>query len=79
VALKRKMEDIASQEMKKTLGSMTSLSESDMSAIKRMTDAMISKIMHDPILFLKDKRHHVNESAYLNMTRNLFNLDRDLE
>lgn len=78
VALKRKMEDIASREMKKTLGPMTSLSESDTNAIKRMTEAMISKIMHDPILFLKHKGQHVNESAYLNMTRNLFNLDHDL-
>lgn len=76
IALKEKMESIAHQEVKKTLGSLKSLSGDEIRAIERMADAMVSKIMHDPILFLKHKGHHVNESAYLSMTRNLFNLDR---
>ncbi len=71
VALREKLESIADAELKKTLRANHLSSE----AVRRMTEAMISKILHDPTLFLKNAGCHGDKSAYLDVTRKLFNLD----
>lgn len=76
IALKEKLNRIASAEVKKTLSSsLKHLTEKDAKAIERMSEALISKILHDPINFLKDSGPHRDESTYLNFSRTLFNLD----
>lgn len=76
IALKDKLNKIAQDEIKKTLNtSLKHLSEKDARAIERMSEALISKILHDPINFLKDSGPHRDESTYLNFSRTLFNLD----
>jgi glutamyl-tRNA reductase len=40
-----------------------------------MTRAIASRIMHDPIMFLKNTGNHRDDSLYLNVARQLFNLD----
>lgn len=47
VALKKKMEVIAQIEVEKTVKSLEHFSENDSLAIKRMTDSIINKILHD--------------------------------
>ena len=42
-----------------------------------MTDSLINKILHDPIIFLKKNGHENKKTAYLDMTRNLFKLDNN--
>jgi len=74
VALRNKMGDIAEAEIRKTLSSLNHLSEDDGQAIRRMTEAMINKILHDPTLFLKNGCMK-DKSAYLDITRKLFKLD----
>lgn len=76
VALKEKLNRLAESEIKKTLNSsLKHLSEKDSKAIERMSEALISKILHDPINFLKNSGAHRDESTYLNFSRTLFNLD----
>ncbi|MBF0101746.1 MAG: glutamyl-tRNA reductase [Desulfobacterales bacterium] len=75
VALKQKMEAIKTNELKKTLNTLKHLSDQDTNAIFRMTDALINKILHDPIMFLKQSGHNHSDMAYISFTRSLFNLD----
>jgi len=76
IAMKEKLNTIAINEVKKTLNStLKHLSEADSQAIERMTDALINKILHDPINFLKNGGSHRDQSVYLNFSRTLFNLD----
>jgi len=40
---------------------------------------MVKKMLHDPTMFLKNPGSHRNKSAYLDLTRNLFKLDDEIE
>ena len=75
VALREKLTAIARAELKKTCGSLSHLSAEDRDAMSRMTEALINKALHDPTLFLKGNGCGGNRSAYLDMTRKLFNLN----
>jgi len=77
VSLRGKVESMASQELEKTLLSLDHLSEADKQAIKRMTGALVNKILHDPTRFLKKNGCYGNKSASLDLTRKLFNLEEN--
>lgn len=78
VALREKLYDIAEAEVRKTLGhALSHLSEQEGQAIRRMSRAMINKIMHDPTLFLKNDGCYRGKSVYLDVTRKLFKLDEE--
>lgn len=74
-ALNEKVTDIVNMECEKTLGALKHLSENDVESIRRMTRAIASRTIHDPILFLRNTGDHRDDSLYLNVTRQLFNLD----
>lgn len=74
-AINDKMTTIVEMECDKTLAHLEHLSEQDRAAIRRMTQAIASRAIHDPILFLKNTGSHRDDSLYLNVTRQLFNLD----
>lgn len=73
-ALNEKMASIVEFECSKTLSSLKHLSKEDIDAIQRMTQAIASRTIHDPILFLRNTGDHRDDSLYLNITRQLFNL-----
>ncbi|MBU0992401.1 MAG: glutamyl-tRNA reductase [Proteobacteria bacterium] len=75
IALKNRLNDLAEGEFGKTLQHLKHLSEEDANAIHKMTDALINKILHDPIQLLKNSGDHRNVSMYLDFTRTLFRLD----
>lgn len=75
VALRNKMDSIAKTEIKKTLQSLSHLSDQDRQAITRMANAMINKILHDPTSLLKSNESHGEKPDYLDFTRKLFGLD----
>jgi glutamyl-tRNA reductase len=77
VALHQKLEQIAEAEMKKTLTSLPHLSEEDIRAMQRMTQAMINKILHDPTTYLRRNGCMGNRSLHLDVTRKLFHLDSE--
>lgn len=74
-AINRKMTDIVNLECERTLAGLAHLSEDDADAIRRMTRAIASRAIHDPILFLRNTGDHRDDSLYLNIARQLFNLD----
>ena len=73
-ALNDKMTDIVDMEFEKTLPSLKNLSDKEIDAVRRMTRAIASRMIHDPILFLRDTGDHRDDALYLNVTRQLFNL-----
>ncbi|GBC63186.1 glutamyl-tRNA reductase [Desulfonema ishimotonii] len=76
VALREKLWGIAETEIRKSLGhSLSHLSPEEGQAIRRMTTAMINKMLHDPTIFLKKNGCHSGKTAYLDATRKLFKLD----
>ena len=75
IALKHKLEEIKHKELNKTFSQLKHLSEADKEAISIMAEAMIKKILHDPIQFLKQKENREKSDEYLDVTRRLFNLD----
>jgi len=79
VAIKDKIDAIIEGETEKTLASLHSLSKEESDAIRRMNRAITSKIMHDPILFLKNSGEHRKDSFYISAARHLFNLDNNNE
>jgi glutamyl-tRNA reductase len=74
-AINRKMTDIVNLECEKTLAGLPHLSKDDAESIRRMTKAIASRAIHDPILFLRNTGDHRDDSFYLNVARQLFNLD----
>ncbi len=74
-ALNEKISSIVDIEYEKTISSLDHLSKQDIDAIKRMTQAIASRTIHDPILFLRNTGDHRDDSLYLNISRQLFNLD----
>jgi len=75
VAIRKKMDRIAKAEIDKTLKSLTHLSDTDCQAIHRMGDALISKMLHDTIICLKQNGCCRDKARHLDITRRLFNLD----
>lgn len=73
--LRNKLTAIADAELAKTIQSMSNLSEEDVRAFHRMTEAMIKKILHDPMKFLKNPGTHRDKSLYIDVTRKIFNLE----
>jgi len=75
MALQKKLDTIAKAELDKTLDTMNHLTEHDREAIGRMTQAMLHKILHNPILWLKREGGGNDRAALLDITRKLFKLD----
>ena len=74
IELRNKIENIAREEIKKTLHSLNHFSEEDISAFDRMVNALTNKILHDPTVLLKSTETHWNKEAYLDLIHKLFNL-----
>ncbi len=74
-ALNEKISSIVDIEYEKTISSLKHLSQQDIDTIKRMTQAIASRTIHDPILFLRNTGNHRDDNLYLNISRQLFNLN----
>jgi glutamyl-tRNA reductase len=74
-AINDKMTAIVELEFNKTMSSLTHLSQGDREAVRRMTQAIATRTIHDPIQFLRNTGDHRDDSLYLNVTRQLFDLD----
>lgn len=73
-AVREKVASIAEGEVEKTLSGMAGLSEEEKAAIRRMGQAIVTKVVHDPIRFIKDGCHNRDESRALSYARSLFNI-----
>ncbi len=74
IALRNKLEGIRRLEMQKTLSHLSHLSESDLKAVDVLTESIVKKILHDPILFLKRKSERESGQMCMDFTQQIFNL-----
>ena len=74
LALRNKLESIAKNEVRKTLKS-NQIPPQSTESIKKMADAIINKVLHDPTIFLKKSGMGDNKSRQVDMVRKLFKLD----
>ncbi len=78
IALRDKAEAIRQLEIQKTLSHLPHLSDSDRKAIEVLTDSIVRKILHDPILYLKRKSERETGQVCIDFTQQVFNLmERD--
>ncbi len=77
VSLREKAEQIRKAEVRKTLSHLNSLSDSEIEAVQFLTQSVINKLLHDPILFLKRVSTRSRKDLYLDVARKLFHLDDD--
>lgn len=75
VALREKAEAIRQNEIRKTLSQLPSLAERERQAIEVLTESIVSKLLHDPILFLKKKAGRDSKQLFVDHTQQLFNLN----
>ena len=75
-ALRNKIEEITRFEVQKTCQSLQTDNLAQLSpALEKMGNAIMNKLLHDPIRFLKGEGYHKDRSACLDLTRKLFCLD----
>ncbi|WP_457577717.1 glutamyl-tRNA reductase [Desulfomarina sp.] len=75
--LRKKIDIITAAELEKTLLRMNDISEGEKKALEKMVRAIGSKILHDPLLYLKSESCTGRDNSDLRITiiRSLFGLD----
>lgn len=77
VGLRDKAETIRRNEILKTFSHLSHLSEKDRQAIEVMTESLVKKLLHDPILFLKKKANRDSKQLYVDVAQQLFRLSEN--
>jgi glutamyl-tRNA reductase len=75
-AIRQKAEAIRENELAKTLAQFRELTPKQEKSLQMMTAAIINKLLHDPILYLKEEVSPEEKQPRLEMARSLFGLDR---
>jgi glutamyl-tRNA reductase len=75
VSLRQKAEKIRQAEIGRTFGQFDSLSEEQIDALQVLTQSIVNKVLHDPILFLKRTSTRTRKDFYLDVARKAFSLD----
>jgi glutamyl-tRNA reductase len=75
VSLKEKFERIRKRELNKALSSFAGISEKERKSIEALTSAIVKKILHDPVTFLKHPDLGMDANEYADAVRKLFRLD----
>ncbi|MDI3280877.1 MAG: glutamyl-tRNA reductase, partial [Bacillota bacterium] len=74
-ALKERGREIQQQELEKLFKKMPHLSEREKNLIATMSHVIVNKLLHHPVVFLKEIACEEDNARYLTMARNLFNLE----
>jgi len=75
--LTQKADEIRSAELSRTLHDLGGMNPEQEAALENLTRAMIKKLLHDPIMFLKDQHDHASDRAkreHLALVRRMFRL-----
>lgn len=76
--LRSKADTICQAELARTLGNLKDLSPKAQVSIEKMAGAIVSKMLHDPIRYLKaEDRHSSDKGEKLAVMRQIFALDQD--
>jgi glutamyl-tRNA reductase len=78
-AMQKKAGDICRLELEKTLPRLQGLSARDQQSIEKMAAAIASKILYDPLVFLKQDSCKQNSKVKADMLRTIFGLEDDNE
>lgn len=76
-ALKQRAEIIRTEEVAKALNKMTGLSDKDKNEVNALAKVLLSKILHEPIVKLKEHKHEKERYQYLETVRYLFGLKEE--
>jgi len=80
VDLREKVEDIRKRELDKTIGSLNGITEDQKRAVEMMSQAIVNKLLHAPLVVLKQAAASPDSGdATLAIARKLFNLDKELK
>ena len=74
VALREKIERIVHAEASKTMQGFPGATENE-AALKKMSQAITNKFLHDPTMFLKHDGMRADKSIYIDVVRRMFKLD----
>ncbi len=77
VAIREKADAIRWAELEKTMAGLVNLSDKEKKSIDKMSAAMMNKILHHPIVYLKQDDSHKDKKVKLAMIRKFFNLDSE--
>jgi glutamyl-tRNA reductase len=75
VSLKEKTADIIRGEMERSSSWIQNLREEERVRIELLLSSVVNKILHDPIVGLKDKTMHRSAKPYIAAIKHLFNLE----
>lgn len=76
-AIRQKAEAIRAAELGKTLSGLGELGPRERKSIELMTSAIINKLLHDPMMFLKASAAPEEKRVQLDLVRKVFGLDTD--
>jgi glutamyl-tRNA reductase len=80
VDLREKVEDMRKREPEKTLGSLSGITEDQKRAVEAMSQAIVNKMLHAPLVVLKQAAAATGAGDNtIAVARRLFNLDRELK
>ncbi|MBW2284643.1 MAG: glutamyl-tRNA reductase [Deltaproteobacteria bacterium] len=79
ISLREKAEDIVRAELRKSGSALARLSADEMDAVNCLTRSIVEKVLHDPIIYLKDRSDRPTVNTVLDAARKLFNLDGDVK
>jgi len=75
VALREKVEDIRRKELERVTDKLRTLSPEEMAAVEGLTNTIISKILHGPLVALKSEANSSNGLLYVETIKKIFNLE----
>jgi len=76
-AIRQKANAIREAEVAKTLATLKSLSENERRSVEILANAIVNKLLHEPMVFLKNNAPHDNPQLKLAFVRQLFGLDKE--
>ncbi len=74
VSLREKAETIRRNEIRKTFSQLPHLEEREREAIEILTQSILKKFLHDPIVFLKKKAQRGTQATFTDFAQQIFNL-----
>jgi glutamyl-tRNA reductase len=77
VAIREKADEISKVELAKTLQNLDSLNDDERKSIEKMTSAIVNKILHSPVVYLKKDGSPEEKKQKLVLIRKFFGLDPD--
>ncbi len=80
VDLREKVEEVRKRELDKTLGSLNGITEDQKRAVEAMSQAIVNKLLHAPLVVLKQAASAPDTgNNTIAIARKLFNLDKELK